>query len=133
MTREAAPEPSETTVGNITASVAAGISTPMASSNTPTTVPPPRAATTGGPQLHQDRRSAVRDRVAQEVLTFIAAIERGELPTAVGLPVPPGANFLDSLRGQGGLVSEGNSAPASPEALKKLHRFKVRPLQALLS
>lgn len=123
MTRNTGDSPNAF-VGNLDADV--DPSTTGATPSNTATAAPPRTIASGGPQAIQERRAAVRDRVAQEVLAFIAAIERGEVPTAVGLPLPPGVNFLDGLQGQHGLASGGSSAPASQDALKKLRRFQVQ-------
>lgn len=117
--------------------------------NASTAEQPPSRQTTGtaatigndnapGPQGIQERRAAVRDRVGQEVLAFIAAIERGDAATAEGFPPPPGAtanaggnaiNLLEGLRafgGVGGGSAGGTGAsPASQEAVKRLPRIEV--------
>lgn len=121
---------SATSAGISTVSVNANAGAASSSSFPSAAAPPTHSGTGHGTHNTQERPTAVRDRVAEEVLTFMAAIERGEVPTAVGLPLPPGANIFDSLRGPGGLGGERarrNSAPASKEALRRLTRFKVRP------
>lgn len=71
------------------------------------------------------RRAAVSERVAREVLNFMAAIERGEL-TAVGLPEVPGAAMFEGagLGGGGGGRGE-RSAPALEQVVKNLPRIQV--------
>lgn len=93
--------------------------------------PSPSPANTAGGTSHQgihERRAAVRDRVAQEVLAFIAAIERGDAATAAGFPPPPGA-AAGGVVGAGGLLGgagQGSAAvPASREAVEKLPRIEV--------
>lgn len=106
----------------------------MAATSPP--LPAPTNATTPRQQQQDDApplggRAAVSERVAQEVLAFMAAIERGDLSTAVGLPAPPGAALLEDLPGGRGLAaggggSRGRSAPALAQVVKDLPRVKVR-------
>jgi len=77
------------------------------------------------------RRAAVSERVAREVLNFMAAIERGEL-TAVGLPEVPGAAMFPEVGlgvgvggGDGGGGIAGRSAPAQERVVEDLPRIQV--------
>ena len=72
----------------------------------------------------EGNRTAVGGRVAREVLAFMAAIERGDLSTAVGLPVPPGVTILENLPGLG--ARRSTSAPALERVVKNLPRVQVR-------
>ncbi len=88
----------------------------------PSPLPPPAAQTPPAA-----RRAAVSERVAREVLNFMAAIERGE-SAAVGLPEVPGeAMMLEDLGlgGGGGGVRNGHAAPALEKVVKELPRIKV--------
>lgn len=70
------------------------------------------------------------ERVSQEVLRFMAAIERGDLPSPVGMPAPPGVPALEDLPGLAGATGVGGgrdsrSAPALEQVVKSLPRIEV--------
>lgn len=92
----------------------------------PPASPPPTNATT---VVSEHRNRAVAsERVAQEVLAFMAAIERGDLSTAVGLPAPPGVALLEELPGiRAGLGGprSSRSAPALEHVVRRLPRIQV--------
>lgn len=70
------------------------------------------------------RRAQASERVAREVLNFMAAIERGE-SLAVGLPLPPGAVGLGGAVGTNGGGGGGRAAPALEQVVKDLPRIQV--------
>ncbi|CAM9682172.1 unnamed protein product [Ectocarpus sp. 12 AP-2014] len=88
-----------------------------------TTTPPPRRPMAAPETPPAARRARASERVAREVLNFMAAIERGE-SLAVGLPLPPGA-VLGGAVGTNGGGGGGRAAPALEQVVKDLQRIQV--------
>ncbi|CAN0291603.1 unnamed protein product, partial [Ectocarpus sp. 8 AP-2014] len=89
-----------------------------------TTTHPPRRPMAAPETLPAARRAQASERVAREVLNFMAAIERGE-SLAVGLPLPPGAVGLGGTVGTNGGGGGGRAAPALEQVVKDLPRIQV--------
>ena len=121
---EESSPPANAAADDPAASTAAAADTAADPAARPSPPPPPQAVTP--PAV---RRAAVSERVAREVLNFMAAIERG-LPAAVGLPEVPGEAALEDVvlgggGGGGGEGRNGHAAPAMEQVVKNLPRIKV--------
>lgn len=101
------------------AAAAAGVAPPAA------TTRPARLPVASPETPPAARRAQASERVAREVLNFMAAIERGE-SLAVGLPLPPGAVGLGGAAvGANGGGGGGRAAPALEQVVKDLPRIQV--------